>query len=77
VGKNKQTENIRFSSQKYTQKPGFWLPRQILLVQMPAQIKTKAIDSAATKQLNSCLWDAIGQKSTASNNRLPAPPRCT
>ncbi|MBE9161906.1 MULTISPECIES: hypothetical protein [Microcoleaceae] len=38
---------MRFCYHKYTQKPGFWLPQQILPVQTPISMRQKAIDRLA------------------------------
>jgi len=67
------TENIRFISQEYTQKLGFLFPLQIPLVRLPPRLRPQRSTCRLGSLLNSWSYHAIREKSTASNNRPPAP----
>ncbi|CAA9384326.1 hypothetical protein AVDCRST_MAG84-5269 [uncultured Microcoleus sp.] len=69
------TENIRFSSQESAQKRGFSFPLQIPLVRLPPRLRQKQSTRRLGSLLNSWSYHAIREKSTASNNRPPAPRR--
>lgn len=53
---------MRFGSQKYTQKPGFWLPQQIFPVQMPISIGQKAIDQGGDATVKLLLVGRYGSE---------------
>jgi hypothetical protein len=64
---------MRFISQEYTQKLGFSFPLQISLVRLPPRLRQQRSTCRLGRLLNSWSYHAIREKSTASNNRPPAP----